>query len=149
MMMELANTSETLVNFYQVTQHIPEDSHLHACWCENLFYTPVGAHMHTRLMLTFYATRLLEHSKKETYPLPVWNRVLSFVRDNSAYCLVMIVFWVDHNNLWYTAITSSSVTCTGEKEEQVITEHKRSKGICLNNKQVSVRLRPNTAPLSS
>jgi hypothetical protein len=34
---ETASTSETLVNFYQTTQHNnPEDSHLHTHCCENL-----------------------------------------------------------------------------------------------------------------
>jgi hypothetical protein len=54
----------------------------------------------------------------KTYSLPAWNRVLSFVRDSNVYCLVMIVFCVDHSNLWYTAITSSSVTCSDVKEKQ-------------------------------
>jgi hypothetical protein len=37
LMMEAANTSETLVNFYQTTQrNNPEDSHLHTCRRENL-----------------------------------------------------------------------------------------------------------------
>jgi hypothetical protein len=36
-MMEAARSSETLVNFYQTTQHYnPEDSHLHTNCCENL-----------------------------------------------------------------------------------------------------------------
>jgi hypothetical protein len=36
-MMEAANTSEMLVNFYQTTQcNNPEDSHLHTHCCENL-----------------------------------------------------------------------------------------------------------------
>jgi hypothetical protein len=36
-MMEVARTSETLVNFYQTTRRCnPEDSHLHTRRCENL-----------------------------------------------------------------------------------------------------------------
>jgi hypothetical protein len=37
MMMEAASTSETLVNFYQITQcNKPENSHFHIHHCENL-----------------------------------------------------------------------------------------------------------------
>jgi hypothetical protein len=37
LMMEAVSTSETLVNFYETTQHnIPEDSHLHNRCCVNL-----------------------------------------------------------------------------------------------------------------
>jgi hypothetical protein len=37
LMMEVASTSETSVNFYQTTQcYNPEDSHLRTCRCENL-----------------------------------------------------------------------------------------------------------------
>jgi hypothetical protein len=37
MMMEAARTSETLVNFYQITRRYnPEDSHLHTLRRENL-----------------------------------------------------------------------------------------------------------------
>jgi hypothetical protein len=37
LMMEAANTSETLLNFYQTTRrNIPEDSHLHTRRRENL-----------------------------------------------------------------------------------------------------------------
>jgi hypothetical protein len=37
LMIGAAGTSETSVNFYQTTLHNnPEDSHLHACRCENL-----------------------------------------------------------------------------------------------------------------
>jgi hypothetical protein len=35
-MMEAGSTSETSVNFYQATQHNPEDSQLHICHHENL-----------------------------------------------------------------------------------------------------------------
>jgi hypothetical protein len=36
LIMKAASTSETLVNFYQTTQHYnSEDSHLHTCRCEN------------------------------------------------------------------------------------------------------------------
>jgi hypothetical protein len=37
LMLEAINTSEKLINFYQTTRHnIPEDSHLHTSYYENL-----------------------------------------------------------------------------------------------------------------
>jgi hypothetical protein len=39
LLMEVTSTSETSANFYQTTRrNIPEDSHLHTRYCENLKY---------------------------------------------------------------------------------------------------------------
>ena len=48
---------------------------------------------------------------KYTYSVDDRNRVDNLVSESRAYCLVTTVFCGDHNNLWYTSRTSSSVTC--------------------------------------
>jgi hypothetical protein len=61
LMIEVASTSETSVNFYQTTRHYdPEDSHLHTCHHENLTsYLGPMSFAHLLLKITSQITNLM------------------------------------------------------------------------------------------